>query len=220
MLLSDEKYKINLQGGGNSVTRDSNSDCSGAGNRITVTISNPNEKYITGVKIFLYPHVPEQNVGKDQIFKTVEREERFASKKSISSEFSANPSYSYHVSVAFTTKYGHLTPSDNYTSVGEFQWMMDSHVGCYVLNDFYFKVNSVVDSSPVKPSSAIRCAELCHHNDNCREGWSYQQATRVCLFIKQADQIEILQPESHILENNKTVGWATGLKACTVPGKP
>merc|ERR1719308_714512 len=218
-LLSEEKYKINLQKDGNAVTRNSNSDCTAAGSRITVTISNPNEKYITGVKIFLFPHVPEQNIGQDQFFKTIEREESFDSQESISADFSVNPSYSYHVSVAFTTKYGHLTPSDNYTSVGEFQWMMDSHVGCFVLNDFYFKSDYEVVASPRKPSSAIQCAELCHYSDNCLEGWSYQQATGFCLFIKQAEQIEILQPESHILENNKTVGWATGLKACTVPDK-
>ena len=70
---------------------------------------------------------------------------------------------------------------------------------------------------PNKPTSAISCATACYKNDQCEQGWSYQQATQRCLFISaniSTEEMDKLQPYGHIMETDKTIGWATGLKAC------
>ena len=68
-----------------------------------------------------------------------------------------------------------------------------------------------------KPTSAISCATACYKNDTCTQGWSYQQATQRCLFLADdisTEMMDKLQPYGHIMETDKTIGWATGLKAC------
>ena len=67
------------------------------------------------------------------------------------------------------------------------------------------------------PKSAISCATACYENENCTQGWSYQQATARCLFIAAdigTEEMDKLQPNGQIMETDRTVGWATGLKAC------
>ena len=94
-------------------------------------------------------------------------------------------------------------------------------------NDFFFKEKSgeakpYMDPSSITwtdgaPTSAITCATACYKNELCTQGWSYQQATARCLFIAAdiaTEHIDKLQPTGHIMENERTVGWATGLKAC------
>ena len=99
-------------------------------------------------------------------------------------------------------------------------------------NDFFFKEKSgeakpYMDHSSITwtdgaPTSAITCATACYKNEICTQGWSYQQATARCLFIA-ADiatvHIDKLQPTGHIMDTERTVGWATGLKACTETGQ-
>merc|ERR550517_1640498 len=93
--------------------------------------------------------------------------------------------------------------------------MMTKHVGCYIQNDFFFKTNTPVKTE-VDVESALICATKCKNAKECDEGWSFQQATGKCLFIGQDEnlKIDVLQPNSHIQETDRTVGWATGLKAC------
>ena len=220
-LLTSEEYHINFQKDGNKFER--NSGCSDGGNEITVTIANPDKDFVTGVKITLIPYIPDQEFGRDQFFEPIEKEDTFdendKTKPSISS-LSVNPEFSYLISAAYITKYGYLSPSDNVTSMGEFEKMMEKHVGCYIQNDFYFKDEPITTSSI--EDSSIRCATVCFKNENCTQGWSYQQATRRCLFIPDdisTEKIDLLQPNSHIMETERTVGWATGLKACFETGR-
>ena len=106
--------------------------------------------------------------------------------------------------------------------------MKSSTSGCYVKNDFFFKQKSgeptpYMDSSAITwtdgpPTSAITCATACYKNEICTQGWSYQQATARCLFIAAdigTEHIDKLQPTGHIMDTERTVGWVTGLKACT-----
>ena len=105
-------------------------------------------------------------------------------------------------------------------------------LGCYVKNDFFFKEKSgeptpYMDSSSITwtdgaPTSAITCATACYKSGLCTQGWSYQQATARCLFVAAdigTEHIDKLQPTGHIMDTERTVGWATGLKACTETGQ-
>ena len=97
---------------------------------------------------------------------------------------------------------------------------METHVGCFIQNDFYFKEEPLMTSSI--ESSSIRCATSCYEDENCSQGWSYQQATGRCLFLPEnitTERIGLLQPNSLILETDRTVGWATGLKTCFETGR-
>ena len=218
--LTSEEYNINFKKDGNKFER--NSDCSDGGDKITVTIENPEKDFVTGVKIILVPNIPDQDFGRDQFFEAIEKEETFdendITKPSIST-IAVNPEFSYRLSVAYITKYGYLSPSVNVTSEGEFEKMMEKHVGCYIQNDFYFKEEAIKDTW--MEDSSIRCATSCFESEDCTQGWSYQQATRRCLFIANnisTDRIDLLQPNKHIMETERTVGWATGLKACFETG--
>ena len=67
------------------------------------------------------------------------------------------------------------------------------------------------------PTSAISCATACYKNELCTQGWSYQQATGRCRFIAAdigIEDMDKLQPTGIIMDGDRTVGWATGLKAC------
>ena len=126
-----------------------------------------------------------------------------------------NPEFSYLISVSYSTKYGHLSPSKNVTSYGEFEMMMTKRIGCYIQNDFYFK-NNIPTAIETNVESALTCSTKCKNSNNCEEGWSFHLATGKCLFIGQDEslKIDVLQPTSHIQETDRTVGWATGLRAC------
>ena len=220
--LTSEEYNVNFQKDGNTFER--NSDCFAGGDKITVTIGNPQKDFVTGVKIILIPYIPDQDFGRDQLFEPIEKEETFdeydKTRPSIS-KIAVNPEFSYLISVAYFTKYGYLSPSKNVTSKGEFEKMMEKHVGCYIQNDFYFKNETIMKTRKLEESS-ISCATSCYETEECTQGWSYQQATRRCLFISNdisTERIDLLQPNSHIMENDRTVGWATGLKACFETGR-
>ena len=96
-------------------------------------------------------------------------------------------------------------------------------LGCYVKNDFFFKespesyIDGMTWEREDKPTSAMSCGTACYKNDLCTQGWSYQQATQRCLFLAKdisTEMMDKLQPYGHIMETDKTIGWATGLKAC------
>lgn len=105
--------------------------------------------------------------------------------------------------------------------------MMDE-VGCYIRNDFYFKASAMLESNSYESytMSSIDCANACSYavavaavpSSLCSEGWSYQIATKRCYFLNQVN-VTILQPNSHLMEKDMTIGWATGLRSCSEPGR-
>ena len=66
---------------------------------------------------------------------------------------------------------------------------------------------------------SIGCAQKCFEDPQC-ESWSYHLATKKCHFYVDLEEKiqDILQPGSRLQENNRTIGWASGRKACSVPG--
>ena len=91
-------------------------------------------------------------------------------------------------------------------------------VGCFIRNDYVpgTEIEKVVGG---RQDSLINCAQSCFKNNTCGDGWSYQLATQMCYFYKLGTlEIEKLQPNTHILDNELTIGWATGLKSCSEAG--
>ena len=130
-LLTAEEYRVQLKeeedGTDNRFHR--NSGCYSGGDQITVTINKHTDELITGFKLIFYPYIPDQNLGKEQTFQPIVREEEFDSRTEIVTQISVNPAVSYRISVAYSTQYGYLSPSKNVTSSGEFERMMLSHLG-------------------------------------------------------------------------------------------
>ena len=83
---------------------------------------------ITGVKITLFPYIPDQDGGNQQIFDPIVKEETFE-EKPLTIEIPVNPAFSYRISVSYSTDYGYLNPSENVTSQGELEIMMLTHLG-------------------------------------------------------------------------------------------
>ena len=124
------------------------------------------------------------------------------------------PEYSYLITGSYRTNFGSLT-SKNLSVAGEIENMLRK-VGCYIRKDFVFNEEKTLHAVV---GSAINCSEACHRaNETCNDGWSYQIATKRCYFYERFN-IEKLQPNTHILPNELTIGWATGLKSCSEPGK-
>ena len=127
------------------------------------------------------------------------------------------PEYSYLVSGSYTTRFGKLSPGKNISKEGEFEILMKK-VGCFIRNDYVpgTEIEKVVGG---RQDSLINCAQSCFKNNTCGDGWSYQLATQMCYFYKLGTlEIEKLQPNTHILDNELTIGWATGLKSCSEAG--
>ena len=127
-----------------------------------------------------------------------------------------HPEYSYKISGSFNTEFGRLTPSKDLSIPGEFEGMM-KEVGCYIKDSYIHENGTKSLQSNSTITSSIDCAWACHSSSDCKEGWSYQQATKKCLFH---DFVEIknLQPGSSLLPHEHTIGWATGLKSCSSQG--
>ena len=104
------------------------------GNEITVKIINHPDELITGVKITLFPYIPGQDLGNEQIFDSIVKEETFEGEPS-ETEITVNPAFSYRISVSYSTKYGYLNPSENVTSQGELEIMMLTHLGKVSFNN-------------------------------------------------------------------------------------
>ena len=98
------------------------------GNEITVKIINHPDELITGVKITLFPYIPDQDLGNEQIFDSIVKEETFEGEP-LETKITVNPALSYRISVSYSTKYGYLNPSENVTSQGELEIMMLTHLG-------------------------------------------------------------------------------------------
>ena len=132
-LLTAEKYRVKLKeeesGTGNRFHR--NSDCYSGGDKITVAINDHDDELITGVKITFYPYIPDQDLGKEQTFQPIVREDEFnrGIQSEIVTQITVNPAVSYRISVMYSTQYGYLSPSKNVTSTGELERMMISHLG-------------------------------------------------------------------------------------------
>ena len=125
------------------------------------------------------------------------------------------PEYSYTISGSYFTKIGRLTSSPEIKIPGEFENMM-SKVGCFVRNE-YLPNGLKFGESIGKFNTTILCADSCYNNQSCEQGWSYQISTKKCYYNEELD-IELLQPGSSIPQNDRKIGWATGLKSCSVPG--
>ena len=132
-LLTAKEYKVKLQdeedGTDNRFHR--NSGCYSGGDQITVTINKHADEFITGFKIIFYPYIPDQDLGKEQTFNPIVREDEFDSRTEIVTQITVNPAVSYRISVAYSTEYGYLNPSEHVTSEGEFERMMLSHLGMF-----------------------------------------------------------------------------------------
>ena len=97
---------------------------------------------------------------------------------------------------------------------GEFGRMMKKS-GCYIRNDFYFQNDTAKNGIFLK--SAIECANKCHDSD-CEFGWRYQLATKKCVFMQNVT-LSKLKPDMEFSTNYQTIGWASGYKSCSQPGK-
>ena len=93
---------------------------------------------------------------------------------------------------------------------------MEKNVGCYIKNEFKFSDLPV--QHEFTPASAIRCAQHCFQsNSSCGEGWSYQIATKRCIFYNKID-VEKLGPKVALSVSNTSLGWITGFKSCNRSG--
>ena len=216
-LLTKEKYILDLQNNNkNNISRNSKNDF--GGDRLNVFINNPREEEngIIGVELVLQPYIPDQRQGKAQLLqKKVVREEfkNYESLDGILAKLPVVPEYSYIVTGSFFTKIGRLTSSPEVIVPGEFENMMKK-VGCYVRNEY---IPKDLSTTFYKFNSSIQCADHCYNNQSCEEGWSYQISTKKCFFNDDVE-IELLQPGSSMQENERKIGWATGLKSCKIPG--
>ena len=135
-LLTAEEYRVKLKekasGTGDRFHR--NSGCDSGGDKITVTINNHDDELITGVKITFYPYIPDQDLGNEQIFDSIVKEETFEGEP-LETKITVNPAFSYRISVSYSTKYGYLNPSENVTSQGELEIMMLTHLGKVSFNN-------------------------------------------------------------------------------------
>ena len=222
-MLTKEKYIMNFLDNGNLYNR--NSDCISGGDELKFQIKHPDSDqestYITGVELHLLPYVPGQGFSEaDQYLEKINIHKDFDELEDLDISITVFPEYSYLISGSFKTKYGILTPSENFTSQGEFERMMNK-VGCNIKNEFYFsEEEKKPETKPErieKHDSSILCATACHLSDICTNGWSYQISTGTCNFYNEID-ITLLQPSTQLDESDLTIGWASGLKSCTKPG--
>ena len=94
------------------------------------------------------------------------------------------------------------------------------NVGCYVRYDFNLQNIQNNGSNPdgtLEPdTTATKCSELCHVNDDC-SAWSYQISNQKCILFKEANDT-LLHPEKtvdgSINQSPHHLGWISGLKAC------
>ena len=155
--------------------------------------------------------------GKEEFFpeiKITEEFKTFGDRPGISLKVPVVPEYSYIITGSFVTPFGRLSPSPELRIPGEFENMMKD-VGCFVRNEYIPPKKS--STSPQKYNSSIDCAQACYDDENCGEGWSFQIATKKCFFQAEVE-IEKLQPGSSLMESERKIGWATGLKSCSTPG--
>ena len=198
---------MNLRENGNNITR--NSSCIYGGDRITFFISNQpkeekeknNLEFITGVNIELTPFIPKQILGKTRYFKKIQIEENFddlmkSDSKGVKITIPVVPEYSYSITGSYTTRFGKLAPSSQFIIEGEFENMMKK-VGCYIRDDFVFPSRGDAVDEVRNISSSIECAKECHHNSTCKNGWSYQIATKDCFLYKENQRFDIGKAHSN-----------------------
>ena len=97
---------------------------------------------------------------------------------------------------------------------------MMRNVGCYVRYDLNLQNIENNGSNPngtqEPDTTATKCSELCHFNDDC-SAWSYQISNQKCILFKEANET-LLHPEktvgASITQSPHHLGWISGLKAC------
>ena len=165
------------------------------------------------------PYIPDQVQGNDKEFRVkriLEEFENYDKLKGIGLTIRVKPEYSYRIFGSFKTEFGTLKPSKEFSIPGEFEGMM-REVGCYIKDSYIHEngIESLISNNSI--TSSIDCAWACHNSTDCKEGWSYQTATKKCIFHKSVE-IENLQPGSSLSPHEYTMGWATGLKSCSSQG--
>ena len=220
-MLTEEKYTITFDQDVNQIKR--NSNCTFGGDEIDIFFTNPREEEvgIVGIFILLTPYIPKQYKTKSQYFKQHIIEEEFRNfDKNAGIKLTLNiiPEYSYLVSAAYKTRFGILSPSENFSLPGEFEAMM-KNVGCFIRNDYYIENKTIIYPQDNSPYTAIDCAIACHENVRCIFGWAFQLATKNCSFYHHNIKLEKLQPNNLLMEHEKHIGWVSGLKSCRAPGK-
>ena len=208
------QHEFNFDGDENSVLR--NSKCTFGGNSLKINISHPNEEHIKAVEIIIIPYIPKQELGLVIYNKNMTIKKHFENQM-LSFEVEVYPEYSYLVSGIYVTDFGNLNSGRNFSSAGEVERLQEK-VGCNIKNDFYFKNQHSHNKNFTLQSSLIDCAVACFANSSCLLGWSYQVSTKRCYFLSKGNMTKISLDE-HIPETEKQVGWITGLKSCSVPGK-
>ena len=169
------------------------------------------------------PYIPDQNQGKSQEFPEKHFHYEFDELKFGEGEINITipviPEYSYNIYGYFKADFGRLRPSEEISLPGEFENLMKK-VGCFVRNEYKMNETEISEPKIYQPNSTslVDCATSCHSSDDCKEGWTYQIATKQCFFHSEV-VIAKLQPGSSILPHEHTIGWATGLKSCSSVGK-
>ena len=203
-------------GDGNHLSR--NSNCDFGGDNIKVFIKRPDtfSDLIPNVKFIFFPYIPNQQTRNEPLsLENITLIKSFNETGFIDFSISVIPEYSYKVSGAYHSPVGNLHQSRNITLQGETERMINK-MGCYIRNNFYFLKDNATDAFFVE--SEIDCAESCHKDPECTFGWRYQLASKLCVFMQNVN-ITNLNPEMPVLKNARTLGWASGLKACSEPGK-
>ena len=221
-MLTEPKYILDLENNRNHISR--NSDCFNGGKEMNIFITNPREPEITGLRLFLTPFVPNQNLGLDYEFKNIVLEDDFKyfdDQHGIKLTASLIPEFSYKISGSFKTDFGFLSASDELILQGEFGNMMKK-VGCYIRHNYVIKNASSLFSGKV--DSSIACAQSCFESENCTDGWKYQIGTKQCYFYQNLEDLEYeeykeFQPGKFLSDQDLTFGWTSGHKSCSVPGK-
>ena len=216
--LTEPQYSLDLTGDGNQISR--NSNCDFGGDIIKVFIKRPDNfsNLIPSVQLLVFPYIPNQLTRNEpQYFDNITLVESFNETGIIEFSISVIPEYSYKISGAYHSPVGSLHISRNITLKGEIERMM-SKVGCYIRNNFFFQKDNATSNNASFVTSEIACAESCHKSPSCNFGWRYQLATKLCIFMQNVN-ITDLKPEMPVSKNSRTLGWASGLKACSEPGK-
>ena len=132
-LLTENQFILDLYSSDNLVSRNWNS-CFGGGDEINIQIKKPSKfsKYITSVRLNIYPYVPNQLAGnQNQNFENITLVKNFEDEDLVKFSIKVVPEYSYNISALYELPMGILEPSQNISLKGEIEKMM-TKIGCYI----------------------------------------------------------------------------------------
>ena len=218
--MKNSLYTLNFDSNGNSIKR--NSNCNFGGSTISFQITSPTKistenVHVIGIKVSIIVFVPKQNNGKNEFYDTKVFKKVFDSNNLIQFDVKVQPEYSYLISGNFYTKFGNMKTGKNFSLSGEIERSIKK-VGCYMKNDFFFKNLTGQNRYYEYTDSLIECSNLCHFRSDCILGWSYHIVTKKCYFLSKANLTKI-NPAIFITPEEKSAGWITGLKSCSVPSR-